>query len=63
VDSSSGSESSSSSVVIPRPFRCCRHPYVLTSTDSSDSSPDSSDSSSSAPHQIPPTPLERAAHE
>ena len=47
VDSSSGSESLSLSVVVPHPPRCRRHPYVLTSTDSSDFSSDSSDSSSS----------------
>ena len=45
VDSSSGEESSASSVVRPRCRR--RHnPYQLSSTDSSDSTSDSSDSSS-----------------
>jgi len=45
VESSSGEESSSPTVVRPRPLPCRRNPNVLTSTDSSGSSSYFSDSS------------------
>jgi hypothetical protein len=45
VESSSGEESSSPTVVCPRPLPCRRNPNVLTSTDSSGSSSYFSDSS------------------